>query len=224
MVVDLKIDVTTGDVIHSEAIEYDHRLLFEDKTVEILAYPLEQVLAEKLHAAIYLEETNTRVRDFYDIYMLTATEYARGDEKSSLNSEIREFEIQPKYLELEIKIKNIQEQTIDYDPALLQVERLAKQGNIITGLPKETILIRKDLSDPFNSHRSIEVSASPLPTKVGKIGDNVVEDEEFDDQKIASGETATVTVGYILARENYSSLFLNLNAYSPGNRYIQLTQ
>ena len=74
MIVDLKIDVTTGDVIHPEAIEYDHRLLFEDKTVEILAYPLEQVLAEKLHAAIYLEETNTRARDFYDIYMLTATE------------------------------------------------------------------------------------------------------------------------------------------------------
>lgn len=74
MVVDLKIDVTTGDVIHPEAIEYDHRLLFEDKSVEILAYPLEQVLAEKLHAAIYLEETNTRARDFYDIYMLIATE------------------------------------------------------------------------------------------------------------------------------------------------------
>lgn len=31
-------------------------------------------MAEKLHAAIYLEETNTRARDFYDIYMLTATE------------------------------------------------------------------------------------------------------------------------------------------------------
>lgn len=74
MNVDLKVDVTTGDVIYPEAIEYDHKLLFEDKTVEIYAYPLEQVLAEKLHAAIYLEETNTRARDFYDIYMLTSTE------------------------------------------------------------------------------------------------------------------------------------------------------
>lgn len=74
MNVDLKVDVTTGDVIHPEAVEYDHKLLFEDKSVEIFAYPLEQVLAEKLHAAIYLEETNTRARDFYDIYMLNATE------------------------------------------------------------------------------------------------------------------------------------------------------
>ncbi|WP_137665453.1 nucleotidyl transferase AbiEii/AbiGii toxin family protein [Enterococcus hulanensis] len=74
MNVDLKVDVTTGDVIYPEAIEYDHKLMFEDKSVEIMAYPLEQVLAEKLHATIYLEETNTRARDFYDIYMLNATD------------------------------------------------------------------------------------------------------------------------------------------------------
>lgn len=74
MTVDLKLDVTTGDVIHPKAIKYEHKLLFEDKSVEIFAYPMEQILAEKLHAAIYLEETNTRARDFYDIYMLNATE------------------------------------------------------------------------------------------------------------------------------------------------------
>lgn len=73
MNVDIKIDVTTGDVIYPEAIEYNHQLLFEDKAVEVFAYPVEQVLAEKLHAAVYLEETNTRARDFYDIYMLAST-------------------------------------------------------------------------------------------------------------------------------------------------------
>lgn len=74
MRIDLKMDVTTGGVIYPNAIEYDHNLMFEDKSVEIMAYPIEQVLAEKLHAVIYLEESNTRARDFYDIYMLSQNE------------------------------------------------------------------------------------------------------------------------------------------------------
>lgn len=159
-----------------------------------------------------------------ELQPITATEYARGDGKNSMYKEIREFEIQPKYLEIEIKVKNIQEKTIDGGLILSQVEQLAKKGDIITDLPKETTLIRKDLSDPFNSYRYIEVPAHPLPITVGKIVDNLVVEEAPEEQPIDPGETATVTVGYILARENYSNLFLNLNAYSPGNRYVQLTQ
>lgn len=106
---------------------------------------------------------------------------------------------------------------------LPQVEQLIKQGDSITELPKETHLVRKDLSDPFNTYRYIDIPAHPLPTTVGKVVDNLIVDES-DDQPIAPGETATITVGYILAREDYSNLFLNINMYSPGNRYIQLTQ
>lgn len=141
-----------------------------------------------------------------------------------MNKEIREFEIHPKYLEIEIKIKNIQEKTINHPSVLPQVEQLVKQGDISTELPKETILVRKDLSDPFNTYRYINVPAHPLPTTVGKVVDNLIVDDESDDQPIAPDETVTITVGYILVKEDYSNLFLNLNAYYPGNRYIKLTQ
>jgi hypothetical protein len=43
----MKVDVTTGDKITPAAIQYDYPLIFEDKTVPIMAYTPETVLAEK---------------------------------------------------------------------------------------------------------------------------------------------------------------------------------
>lgn len=42
----MKIDVTTGDVITPAAIRYDFPMIFDDKTVSVMAYTLETVLAE----------------------------------------------------------------------------------------------------------------------------------------------------------------------------------
>ncbi|MGL9729647.1 hypothetical protein [Enterococcus sp. DIV0756] len=155
---------------------------------------------------------------------ITAIEYTNGDGKDTLNREIRKFKIQPKYLEIEMKVKNMQDKTRNYSPITLQVEQLAKQGNFITNLSNETTLVHKDLSNPIDPYRYIDSPAHPLPTTVGKIVDNLIVDEPEEERPIAPGETITVTVGYILARENYSNLFLNINAYFPDYRYIQLTQ
>lgn len=43
----MKMDVTTGDVITPAAIRYDYPLILSEKTVSILAYSLETILAEK---------------------------------------------------------------------------------------------------------------------------------------------------------------------------------
>ncbi len=66
----LKIDISTGDVITPRQIKYSFNLMFEDRTIEIWAYNLETVLAEKLETVISRNVTNTRMRDFYDIYIL----------------------------------------------------------------------------------------------------------------------------------------------------------
>ena len=42
----------------------------EDRTIEVWAYNLETVLAEKLETVVSRNVTNTRMRDFYDIYIL----------------------------------------------------------------------------------------------------------------------------------------------------------
>jgi len=70
LAVPLSVDVTTGDKITPRAIEYSFKLLFEDRTIKIMAYNMETVLAEKLETVITRGIANTRPRDFYDIYIL----------------------------------------------------------------------------------------------------------------------------------------------------------
>ena len=66
----LKIDISTGDVITPKEIRYRFNLMLEDRTIEVWAYNLETVLAEKLETVINRNVMNTRMRDFYDIYIL----------------------------------------------------------------------------------------------------------------------------------------------------------
>lgn len=66
----LKIDLTTGDKITPKEIKYKFNLLFEDRTIDILAYNLETVLAEKYETIVRRSILNTRIRDFYDVYIL----------------------------------------------------------------------------------------------------------------------------------------------------------
>ena len=66
----LKIDISTGDIITPREIKYKFKLMLENRTIEVWAYNLETVLAEKLETVISRNVTNTRMRDFYDIYIL----------------------------------------------------------------------------------------------------------------------------------------------------------
>lgn len=70
MSVPLTIDVTTGDQITPKAIEYEYQLLFDDRSIHLMAYPLETILAEKLETIIARGITYTRPRDFYDVHVL----------------------------------------------------------------------------------------------------------------------------------------------------------
>lgn len=66
----LKIDISTGDVITPREVQYQFKLMLEERSIEVWAYNLETVLAEKLETIISRNVTNTRMRDFYDIHIL----------------------------------------------------------------------------------------------------------------------------------------------------------
>lgn len=66
----LKIDISTGDAITPREIQYEFKLMFEDRNISVWAYPLETVMAEKLETVIVRTTTNSRMRDFYDIHIL----------------------------------------------------------------------------------------------------------------------------------------------------------
>ena len=44
--------------------------MFDDEPISVMAYRTETVIAEKIHAALTRKEANTRMRDFYDFYVL----------------------------------------------------------------------------------------------------------------------------------------------------------
>ncbi len=66
----LKVDISTGDAVTPAAIQYAYKLMFEDRHIQIMSYSIETVLAEKLETIVRRHLTNTRMRDFYDIYIL----------------------------------------------------------------------------------------------------------------------------------------------------------
>ncbi len=70
VVTPLKIDISTGDAITPREVRYSFKLMLEDRSIDIWAYNLETVLAEKLETIITRATINTRMRDFYDIYIL----------------------------------------------------------------------------------------------------------------------------------------------------------
>ena len=67
----IKVDITTGDFVTPQEIKYSYHLMFEDRAISIMAYNLETVLAEKFETIITRGVTTSRMRDFYDIYILT---------------------------------------------------------------------------------------------------------------------------------------------------------
>ena len=70
----MKIDITTGDKITYKEIRYSFDLMLEDRKIQILSYNLETVIAEKFESIIKRGVLGTRIRDFYDIYMLLNTQ------------------------------------------------------------------------------------------------------------------------------------------------------
>jgi len=70
LAVALKVDVTTDDKITPREVEYSFKLLFDDRSISVLAYNLETILAEKLETVLSRNIANTRPRDFYDIHIL----------------------------------------------------------------------------------------------------------------------------------------------------------
>ena len=82
MTVPLKIDITTGDKITPREMVYQFNLMFEERSIRVLAYTVETILAEKLETIISRGDQNTRPRDFYDIYILNTLQ------KKNIDNEI----------------------------------------------------------------------------------------------------------------------------------------
>lgn len=70
MTTPLKLDISTNDVITPREIEYAYNLLIDDRKINLWAYNLETILAEKLETILSRNVLTTRLRDYYDVYTL----------------------------------------------------------------------------------------------------------------------------------------------------------
>ncbi len=63
------IDITTGDVITYKEVEFKYNTLFDNEIINIMTYNYETILAEKFESIISRNIDNTRMKDYYDLYM-----------------------------------------------------------------------------------------------------------------------------------------------------------
>lgn len=78
--VNLSIDIATGDVITPREIEYDYKMIFEDRYLKIMTYNIETIIAEKFQTVIARGILNSRMKDYYDLYYLIKNEsFSKND-------------------------------------------------------------------------------------------------------------------------------------------------
>lgn len=71
----LTMDIGFGDIVTPAPVDLDYPALLEHlPTANILAYSLETVVAEKMHAVIDLADQSSRMKDYYDLYQILNTQ------------------------------------------------------------------------------------------------------------------------------------------------------
>lgn len=64
------VDIATGDPITPKAINYGYKCLFDNDVLKFKAYNFETIIAEKLQTILFKGITNSRSKDFYDLYII----------------------------------------------------------------------------------------------------------------------------------------------------------
>ena len=83
--VNLSIDIATGDLITPREIEYDYKMMFEDRSLKIMTYNIESIIAEKLQTVISRGILNSRMKDYYDLYyLITYEKYSKDNLKEAI--------------------------------------------------------------------------------------------------------------------------------------------
>jgi predicted nucleotidyltransferase component of viral defense system len=69
----IQVDVGFGDAVTPAPVEIDYPTLLDAPPPHLRAYPVETVVAEKFEALVTLGMANTRLKDFYDLWLIAQT-------------------------------------------------------------------------------------------------------------------------------------------------------
>jgi predicted nucleotidyltransferase component of viral defense system len=65
----IQIDFGVGDIMVPGPRMIEYPVLLDSDTIRLLAYPVESAIAEKLQAMVALGNANSRMKDFYDVWI-----------------------------------------------------------------------------------------------------------------------------------------------------------
>lgn len=69
----IQVDIGFGDAVTPAPVEIDYPTLLDAPVPHLRAYPVETVVAEKFEALITLGIVNSRLKDFYDLWLIAQT-------------------------------------------------------------------------------------------------------------------------------------------------------
>ena len=75
------IDLATGDPIYPRPDNYIYKSLIGDEIYKVWSYNLETVLAEKIETILSKLETSSRMKDYYDIYLIYKFKFDKIDKE-----------------------------------------------------------------------------------------------------------------------------------------------
>ena len=75
------IDLATGDPIYPRPDNYRYESLIGDEVYKVWSYNLETVLAEKIETILSKLETSSRMKDYYDIYLIYKFKFDKIDKE-----------------------------------------------------------------------------------------------------------------------------------------------
>lgn len=146
----ITIELTTGDVVTPREIMYTYNCIFDNKKIPIMAYTIETILAEKLHTIISRGLLNTRLKDFYDVFILVNTKNNEIDNKILKKAVKTTFEKRESIYDLEEFKVIVEELELDRNMNKLWHEYQAKNTYANNIEYKEIINALKQLLEILN--------------------------------------------------------------------------
>jgi hypothetical protein len=81
----IQIDIGYGDIVFPAPVQIDFPVVLDLEPPKIFAYSLETAISEKFEAIVSLGLSNSRMKDFYDIYFLASSQkFNSSDLKTSI--------------------------------------------------------------------------------------------------------------------------------------------
>lgn len=104
------IDIVLDNNITPREIEYKYKEILEDKSIDILTYSVESMLSEKFYAIIKNGAKNSRMKDYYDIYVMMEMNIINDNLKTAIKNAFSKRNTSTDIIDVQIeKIKNSEE-------------------------------------------------------------------------------------------------------------------